>query len=159
MTQANQIRTFPRLVGETLSRQPMRLPEDLEGEINLVFVAFQRRHQDDVDHWLRQLGDIETEFDGLASYEVPLLMRFPRFYRQWIDDGMRAGIPDPKTRSRTITVYTNRRHFLDTVGLPDESDILVTLLDQEGRMVWTHVGSPTEEALGDLTGRITRLRP
>ncbi len=159
MTQAGQLGAFPRISGETLTRQQMSLPEDLEGENNLVFVAFQRRHQDDVDHWLRELGDIETTFDGLALYEVPLLMRFPRFYRQWIDDGMRAGIPDPKTRSRTITVYTNRRHFLDAVGLPDESDIFVTLLDQEGRMVWTHVGSPTKDALGELTAILTRLRP
>lgn len=158
MTQAGQLRAFPRISGETLSRRPMSLPGDLEGEINLVFVAFQRQHQDDVDHWLRELGDIEVTFDGLALYEVPLLMRFPRFYRQWIDNGMRAGIPDPKTRSRTITVYTNRRHFLNAVGLQDESDIFATLLDEEGRMVWTHVGPPTDEALGELTAVITRLR-
>lgn len=83
-------------------------PGDFEGAFNLVFVAFRMRQQRDVDHWLRELGDVETAHEGLAVYEVPLLARYPRFYRRWIDDGMRSGISDPTTRSRTVTVYTNR---------------------------------------------------
>ncbi len=149
--------TFPTLSGESLSRQQMTLPEDFEGEINLVFVAFRRRHQDDVDEWLRRLGDIESSHSGLAVYEVPLLIRYPRFYRQWIDDGMRSGIPDPRTRSRTVTVYTNRRSFLDRMGLPDESEILLVLLDREAGMVWTHVGAHTEQASAALRAELDRL--
>ncbi len=135
----------------------MLLPGDLEGDLNLVFVAFQRRHQNDIDHWLRELNEIEADYEGLAVYEIPLLMRFPAFYRRWIDDGMRSGIPDPKTRSRTITVYTNRREFLDEVALPDESEILVALLDREGGMVWRHLGAATQEALRDLTAVLCEI--
>lgn len=135
----------------------MTLPDDLEGDVNLLFVAFRMRHQRDVDRWLTELGDVETSHEGLAVYEVPLLVRYPSFYRRWIDDGMRSGIPDPRTRSRTVTVYTNRRRFLDEVGLADESEILAVLLDKEGRMVWTHVGPETQEALHDLSATLTRL--
>lgn len=157
MRQPDRSRVFPSLRGESLARQPMTLPDDFEGEINLVFVAFQRRHQDDVDQWVGELGDVESVHDELAIYEVPLLIRFPRFYRRWIDDGMRSGIPDPKTRSRTVTVYTNRRRFLNEVGLVDESEILAVLLDRERRMVWTHVGPTTQEAQRDLEAAFTRL--
>ena len=151
MTTARQHKAFPRLRGESLSRVRMVVPEDLEGDINLVLVAFRRRHQRDVDRWIDDLGDAEERIEGLRIYEIPLLVRYPRFYRRWIDDGMRSGIPDPDTRDRTITVYTNRRRFLDHVDLPDESQIQVTLLDDEGIMLWTHVGPPTRSAVEELT--------
>lgn len=150
MTTAREHRIFPRLRGESLSRRRMSVPRDLEGDINLVLVAFRMRHQRDVDRWLHDLGDIEKRVEGLAIYEVPLLIRYPRFYRRWIDDGMRSGIPDPNTRARTITVYTNRRRFLGLVDLPDESQLMVTLLDNDGAMLWTHVGAPSEPAIDEL---------
>ena len=150
MSTARQDKAFPRLQGESLSRRPTSIPKDLEGDINLVMVAFRRRHQRHVDRWLEALGDIEGRVTGLAVYEIPVLARYPRLYRRWIDDGMRSGIPDPKTRARTITVYTHRVRFLDRVELPDDSQILVALLDGRGTMVWTHVGAPTRPAVDEL---------
>lgn len=158
MTTARQHKLFPRLRGESLSRVQMVVPEDLEGDFNLVLVAFRMRHQRDVDRWLHDLGDAEEHIEGLRIYEIPLLVRYPRFYRRWIDDGMRSGIPDRGTRDRTITVYTNRRRFLDHVDLPDESRILVALLDDVGAMLWTHVGPPTRSAVEELTNRLNQLR-
>ena len=158
MTRTRRPSAFPRLRGMSLSRKRMIIPEDLEGNINLVLVAFRRHHQRDVDEWLHDLGDIEERIEDLCIYEVPLLVRYPRFYRRWIDDGMRSGIPDPETRDRTITVYTDRRRFLDHFDLPDESQILVALLDGKGAVVWSHVGPPSESAIEELIDLVGRLQ-
>lgn len=149
---------FPILNGESLAHDEMRLPDDFQGELNLVFVAFLRRHQRTVDSWLKILGDLESSHPGLAIYEVPLLMRYPTFYRKWIDDGMRSGIPDPRTRSRTVTVYTNRKQFLDSVGLPDESEIFAALIEEDGRVVWSHIGGPSDDAVEALLTTLGHLR-
>lgn len=141
---------FPSLRGESLSSQKMELPADLEGDVNLVFVAFLRHHQRDVDQWLEHLGDVEEAHPGLKVYEVPLMRRFPVFYRRWIDAGMRSGIPDPFTRSRTITVYTDRDAFLTGVGLESVDEILALLLHSDGTVLWSHEGPATDEGLGEL---------
>lgn len=142
--------SFPILLGKSLAGVKHQLPADLEGELNLVFVAFHRRQQRAIDRWIQELGSIEDSYPGLAVYEVPLMNRFPGFYRDWIDSGMRAGIPDPKTRRRTVTVYTDRSGFLESAGLGGTSDIWVVLVDRNGTVFWSHTGeygSPARDGL------------
>lgn len=141
---------FPTLHGESLSRRLFEIPGGLEGERNLVFVAFLQPQQRDVDAWMAALGDVEARYPGLCVYEVPLLRRYPHMYRRMIDGGMRAGIPDPETRDRTITVYTDRAEFLRSVGLPDERQIWVVLLDRPGAILWSYVGPVADDAMSSL---------
>lgn len=145
-----EFQTFPTVRGESLSRQPFEIPAGLEGERNLVFVAFLQHQQRDIDAWMAALGDAEHRYPGLRVYEIPLLRRYPNLYRRMIDGGMRAGIPDPTTRDRTITVYTDRGQFLRRVGLPDEHAIWTVLLDRAGAIRWSHVGPVTDEAISSL---------
>jgi hypothetical protein len=56
---------------------------------------------------------------------------------------MRAGIPDPVARERTITLYVDKDPFRQTLALADEGDIYVLLLDGEGRVLWREEGSFT----------------
>jgi hypothetical protein len=150
------VERFPTLHGESLSRRPFEIPAGLGGNRNLVFVAFLQHQQRDIDRWMAALGDAEHTYPGLCVYEVPLLRRFPHMYRRMIDGGMRAGIPDPKTRDRTITVYTDRGEFLRTVGLPDEGSIWVVLLDRAGTILWSHIGALTDDALPSLQDALGR---
>ncbi len=145
---------FPKLRGESLSRRAFEIPGGLEGDRNLLFVAFLRHQQSDVDRWMAALGDAEARHPGLRVYEIPLLRRVHRLYRQMIDGGMRAGIPDPATRDRTITVYTDRARFLRGAGLTDEHAIWVVLLDHSGAILWSHTGGVTDGALRSLRARL-----
>ena len=149
--------SFPDLAGESLSRKRYRIPADLEGRTNLVFVAFLQHQQRDIDAWLARLGDLESQYSGLYVYEIPLLPRYPKVYRRFIDGGMRAGIPDPKTRDRTITVYTDRSAFLGVAGLDGEDQIWVVLLDGEGSIVWSHIGPVTDAAERGLEDMLQAL--
>lgn len=145
---------FPTLYGESLSRREYKIPAGLEGERNLLFVAFLRHQQVEIDRWMAALGDAEGRHPGLRVYEIPLLRRIHRLYRQMIDGGMRAGIPNPATRDRTITVYTDRTQFLRGAGLADEHAIWVVLVDRSGAILWSHTGGVTDGALRSLQARL-----
>lgn len=148
---------FPALQGESLARKQMQLPADLAGDINLLFVAFLRDQQFEINRWMRRVGDLEVRHNGLEIYEVPVLRRFPGFYRGWIDNGMRSGIPDPKARERTVTVYTDRKAFLESAGLADVSQIWTVLVDRTGTIFWSHVGRVTDDAEESLHWAVGRF--
>jgi hypothetical protein len=40
---------FPALESETLEKQAIQLPQDFQGERNLLFIAFERKQQKDID--------------------------------------------------------------------------------------------------------------
>ena len=139
---------FPALKGRSLSGAEIRVPTDLEGELNLLFVAFRRHQQQTINRWFQAIQRIVHS--GFATYEIPLMRRFPGLYREAIDSGMRSGISDADTRRRTITVYTDRARFLDDVGLPGVSRVWVALVDRLGTIHWSHVGAPTPGAVDRL---------
>lgn len=150
--------TFPAVQGRSLERRDYEIPSGLEGRWNLLFVPFLQRQQRDVDAWFDALGDLEAKYPDVAAYEIPLLRRFPKRYRRWIDDGMRAGIPDPDVRARTITVYTHRARFLERLGLDDETKIWAGLVHRDGAVVWQAVGPVTQVALDSLFATLEGLR-
>lgn len=149
--------TFPRLRGTSLERRSFDIPGGLDGEVNLLFIPFLQRQQSDVDAWFEAVGDLAAKYPGLAAYEIPLLRRFPKRYRRWIDEGMRAGIADPVVRARTITVYTHRARFLEQLGLDDETKIWAGVVARNGAVLWEAVGPVTDVALETLFATLEGL--
>ncbi len=43
--------TFPKVTGKNLDGKTFNLPGDFEAPVSLVFVAFDRKQQSDVDSW------------------------------------------------------------------------------------------------------------
>jgi len=103
--------TFPTVSGSNLLRQKQNLPRDLQGQLNLVFIPFQRWHQTEVDSWSTLAEQLEKIVPG------PDLLRTTDPPERWtviqgfLNEGMRAGIPNPKTRARTITLYLDKANF------------------------------------------------
>jgi hypothetical protein len=136
---------FPAVTGSNLKRKKLNLPEDLEGQLNLVFIAFQQWQQTQVDTWLPFGRQIEENYPAVRYYELPTIQRFNVLARTFINEGMRAGIPDPVARERTITLYLDKNAFREALQLPDEDDIYVLLLDRRGRVLWQAEGAFTPE--------------
>ncbi len=131
---------FPQLQAYNLEKRLLNLPGDFEGSRNLLLVAFQREQQAQVDTWLREMKRFE-EFDpGFRYYELPTIQSPNRLLRWIIDTGMRRGIPDPKARARTITLYIDKAPFLKALGIADEKRIYCFLVDRTGRVLWRTEG-------------------
>ncbi|PKO00460.1 MAG: hypothetical protein CVU42_04640 [Chloroflexi bacterium HGW-Chloroflexi-4] len=124
--------TFPKVSGSNLLRKKMTLPQDFQGELNLVFIPFERWHQSEVDSWIALAEELEKEYEGLVYYELPTLPNSGTLYKFLLNEGMRAGIPNPKTREHTITLYLNKTDFRAKLNLPDEDHIYILVVDRQG---------------------------
>jgi hypothetical protein len=87
-------------------------------------------------------------------YELPTIQRLNVLARTFINEGMRAGIPDPTARERTITLYLDKAAFREALQLPGEDDIYVLLLDRQGQVLWRTEGSFASEKGDSLTAEV-----
>jgi len=142
-------RTFPTVEARSLEGRKLTLPADLEGEINLLAVAFHRHHQRDVDSWSEEFAAIEEQY-GVPGYEVPTLSGRWGPARRFIDGGMAASISDPGIRAHTLTVYGNTSRMTDGLELPDRDLIAVVLCDRSGKIYWLGRGSRTDLLAAEL---------
>jgi hypothetical protein len=99
-----------------------------------------REQQKDVDTWLREMKRFEELDPGFHYYELPTIQRPGAFMRWFIDTGMRHGIPDRKARERTITLYLEKKPFLDALLISDQKKIYAFLVDHKGKVLWRSEG-------------------
>ncbi len=152
--------TFPTVNGSNLQRAKLTLPQDFAGDYNLLFIAFQQWQQDEVNTWISLAESCEAQFPGLVYYELPTIRSLNAFSKFFINEGMRAGIPNPKSRERTITLYLDKDDFRTALGLEDEEHIFALLIDHKGTELWRARGPLNQsneasllEALGRLAER------
>jgi hypothetical protein len=131
---------LPTVKGSNLLRQKMVFPNDFAGDINLVFIAFLRGHQDLIDEWVPFVEELAKEHPELHYYEFPTLSRRGPIYRTFLNEGMRAGIPNEATRARTITLYLDKRAFRKALDIENEQNIGVYLFDKSGKVLWRTAG-------------------
>jgi len=136
---------FPEITGSNLLRQKITLPGDLQGETNILVVAFLQRHQALVDSWIPTLSQLEQSFLGVQFYEIPVIRKMNFLSQTFINEGMRAGIPGHDTRAKTITLYIDKEIFREALGIPDEKTIQLLVLDRQRVVIWRTEGAFTAE--------------
>ena len=149
--------TFPTVNGSNLQRAKLTLPQDFAGDYNLLFIAFHQWHQDEVNTWIPLAESCEAQYPGLVYYELPTIRSLNALSKFFINEGMRAGIPNPKSRERTITLYLEKDDFRTALGLEDEEHIFALLIDHQGNELWRARGphsQVSEASLLDVLGRI-----
>jgi hypothetical protein len=151
--------TFPIVSGSNLLRQKKTLPQDFQGRLNLVFIPFQQWQQMEVDSWVPLAGELEEQFENLFYYELPTIESRNPFYRTFINEGMRAGIPNQKSRERTITLYLNKADFRAALEIPDEDHTYILLVDRQGNEFFRTRGPYNREAEASLRQALLQLFP
>ena len=136
----NYLMKLPTVKGKNLQRQKMVFPKDFAGEVNLVFIAFLRRHQDVIDEWVPFVEKLANENPDIQYYEFPTLPRRGPIYRTFLNEGMRAGIPNPATRARTVTLYLDKSNFQKALDIQNDQDMWIYLFNKSGDVVWRIAG-------------------
>jgi hypothetical protein len=98
---------FPAVKSSNLLRRKITLPYELQGDFNFLFIPFQQWHQRLVDGWVPMARQIEASFPGVRS-------------QTFINEGMRAGIPNQTTREKTITLYIDKKALRRALEIPNE---------------------------------------
>lgn len=142
---------FPLVSGYNLNRQELEFPRDFLGEVNLVIVPFKQQQQAVVNTWIPFAQEVEAKDPGFIYYELPTIYAMPAVSRTFINEGMRAGIPDPKARERTVTLYLDKETFKSALDIRSEDEIYLFLVDQQGQVLWRSSGEYTAEKAGQLT--------
>jgi hypothetical protein len=149
---------FPVVSGFNLNRQEFEFPRDFGGDLNLVILAFQQYQQLTVNTWIPFAQEAETTFPGFIYYELPTIYEMTAISRTFVNEGMRAGIPDQTARERTITLYLDKQEFKSALNIPDENDIYLLLVDRDGNILWRTSGGYTEDKASELIEAIEERR-
>jgi hypothetical protein len=145
---------FPKVSGANLEGRKFNLPADFEGELNLVLVPFLQWQQMWVNGWLPAAKALMQKHPELRIYELPTLANMGAIQRWWIDNGMRLGIPDKRTREMTITLYLDKPAFRKSLNMPTENTIYVLLVRRNGEIVWRGEGEFTADKGRDLANAV-----
>jgi hypothetical protein len=148
---------FPEVKGSNLEKKKYKLPQDFEGKINIVTVAFQQWQQSLVDTWVPFLEELKKSFPEMYFYELPTISRGYKGMRFMIDGGMRMGIPDKKIRDRTITLYLEKRRFMKNLGIENDEDILTYILNAKGEIFSTVKGKYNPEKATKIKNQVEEL--
>jgi hypothetical protein len=132
---------FPTVSGSNLNRQELEFPRDLRGGLNLLFVPFRQPQQLVVNTWIPFADALEASIPEFAYYELPTIEELPALSHTFINEGMRAGIPDARARERTVTLYIDTDRFMRALGIPGKGEVHVLLVDRHGRIFWRTTGS------------------
>jgi hypothetical protein len=141
-----EIMIFPTVQGSNLLRQKKTLPQDFEGELNLVFVPFLQWQQSEVDSWVPWIVEMEAKYPGFLYYELPTIENRNILFQTFINEGMRVGIPNSLTRERTITLYLKKAEFQKSLDMSDEDHIYILMLDNKGNILLRSRGPFTKES-------------
>lgn len=146
---------FPVVSGFNLNRQELEFPRDFRGALNLLFVPFRQFQQAIVNTWIPYADELESAWPELAYYELPTINELPALSRTFINEGMRAGIPNAKARERTVTLYIDLAQFMRALDIPSKNEVHVLLVDRQGgTILWRTTGRYDEAKGRALAGAI-----
>jgi len=131
---------FPNVSGRNLQRQSVQFPQDFPAKYTVVLMAFWREQQNDIDTWLPFVNVLEKLYRDTAYVEFPVVYKMSPLGQLFLNEGMRAGIPDQKARQRTTTLYLDKSNFLGKLRIQSQDQIQVLLVDDTGRVVWRERG-------------------
>ena len=104
----------------------------------------------EVDSWMALAKELEEQLDDLVYYELPTIQSRNTLFKMFINEGMRAGIPNPKTRERTITLYLDKSDFRAALDMKDEEHIYVLVVDRQGKEFFRTRGPYDQEKESSL---------
>ncbi|MEJ2293161.1 MAG: hypothetical protein P8Y23_00155 [Candidatus Lokiarchaeota archaeon] len=148
---------FPEVEGKNLESKSVKIPSDLEGDLNIIIVPFRRWHQNLVDSWTQYLDNVSKIFPRVKYYEVPSLSSGYKLMSFMIDGGMRAGIPSKEVREHTITIYINKVKFKKALQIANEKTIYLFLINKKGEILWRESGVYTDLKAKELSSLLKEI--
>ncbi len=147
--------SLPSFSGESLNKEIVQIPQDLNQQIAILLFGFVQDTQFDLDRWM--IGFEQTRID-VPYYEIPTIEGFlPGLFRSRIDQGMRNGIPKALWNN-VVTVYQDSHIIRQFLGTENERNGRIVLLDEQGVVRFFHDEGFSVGALTQLREQILMLQ-
>lgn len=138
---------FPQITGQSLEKVETVLPTELDGKHRLLLIGYVQDAQFDIDRWLIGLDMVQA---NVTAYEIPTIKGLaPRMFEQFINDGMRAGIPK-EIWGGVITVYKGAEKIVNLTGNDNPNNARVILLDENHNIIYFYDRGFSVAALNDV---------
>ncbi len=144
---------FPTIKAKSLSGKTTVLPDDAEGDVTLIGIAFERKAQAMLDSWTDYFEDLCS---GKDVYELPMIDgHFWKIFSGFIDKGMKSGIPEEK-HDHVVTYYGTTSRFREELFLEDKELGYVFLLDEDGNILFKGEGYADEEGKKEMLKHVKK---
>ncbi|MGB0936114.1 MAG: hypothetical protein ACPGTQ_01585 [Colwellia sp.] len=139
--------TMPTMEGETLEKEKVEIPSLFDAPATLLLVGYKQDSQFDIDRWLIGLDMTQTKVN---AYEIPAIQgMFPRMFKPFINNGMRAGIPKELWKG-VITLYKDGEAMQKYTGNENGNNARVLLIDNKGKVKYFYDRGFSVEALNNV---------
>jgi hypothetical protein len=147
---------FPTIKGISLSEKSVTFPDDLNNRVTVLSVAFKQQAQYCINSWADEFLKKYGLNQSVLYYEIPMLGAQWKMARNWIDGGMRGGVPKP-LHDFTVTYYGPLKKYYKSLGINDKSDCYIYILDKEGVVQGYFQGYSKPETIKDFFKLIDSL--
>jgi hypothetical protein len=141
---------FPEVTAYSLDKQKVTLPQDMEGQTNLLLLSFEPEQRKDVEEWLPAAQALQHTNFQFRYYQVPISSKENILFRWWETASLRSDETDPETWHWIVPLFVDRREFLDSLQIPDEKQVVALLVDRQGHVSWRAAGPMTQEKRASL---------
>jgi hypothetical protein len=146
---------FPSVVGESLAREPVELPQSLLGEPAVLLIGYEQEAQFDIDRWVLGLLQSGTGARILELPTIPALV--PTVASGWIDEGMRSGIPE-EDWGIVVTLYgSGAGAVAEMTGTENGRLARVVVLGPQGEVAWFDDSGYAPRKVLEMTGLLEQL--
>ena len=140
---------FPTITGISLSNNEVTFPDDIGGRVTVLSVAFKQKAQLCINTWADELLPKYGIDKDVQYYEIPMLGGQWTIARDWIDGGMRGGVPKP-LHDFTVTYYGPLRQYYKSLGIGSKKSCYIYVLDKSGIVKGRFDGYSTPEQIEEL---------
>jgi hypothetical protein len=146
---------LPIMTGETLEKQVVELPTIFKEPLTLLLIGYKQDSQFDIDRWLIGLDMTQT---NINVYEIPAIQgMFPRMFKPFINNGMRAGIPKELWKG-VITLYKDGEAMQYFTGNESANNARVMLVNNKGIVEYFYDRGFSVSALNDVRELVEKAR-
>lgn len=147
---------LPQVQGTTLDGENITLPDAARGKVALLIITFSKAAGEHARVWNDHFIQDYPQDDKATSYSIAMLEDVPSLLRGVVRSGIKRSVP-PARRRRFVTVAKDEAQWKKYVGMKEEKDACLLLLDSDGLLRWTQQGVFDPAAYQALKARIAEL--
>ena len=142
--------------GTSLDDQEIILPDAAAGKVTLLIITFSKAAGEHGRVWNDRFMKDYPQDDKATSYAIAMIEDVPSLLRGVVRSGIKRSVP-AALRRRFVTVVKDEAKWKQYVGMKEEKDPHLLLLDKKGLVQWSHHRDFDQTAYDALKARIAEL--
>lgn len=147
---------LPQIKGTSLEDQEITLPGAAAGKVTFLIITFSKAAGEKSQPWSDHVFKDYPQDDRVTSYSIAMLEDVPALLRGMVRGGIKRGVP-AFMRHRFLTVAKGEAEWKRYLGIQDDKEAYLLLLDGRGRVRWMHHGLFEQAVYDVLRSRITEI--